>query len=109
MGFFYKLTLELMSESSFLLFWLGGWNLICLVLPDDSILICFILITLGIVFRVLFYYASLNETECTLRRIDCLKDGNLKDRNLKGNTKRKKRRRLIYFQIYKDTKDECGG
>lgn len=86
-----EVVVDFFSESSLLLFWLGGWNLICLLIEDDSIAMCLVLMLLGIVFRVLFCYSR------------SVASGEVKEtvgNSCRFKKKRKKRNRLVYLQVY---------
>lgn len=88
MGILSEAVVDFLSESSLLLFWLGGWNLLCLVLPDDSVEVCLGLMLMGIVFRVVFFYFK-----SLARSLQCKKEG-------EGVKRRVGKKRLLYLRVY---------
>lgn len=89
MGVLGDAVLDFLSESSLLLFWLGGWNLLCLVLPSDTIEVCVGLMLLGVVFRVLFFYFS-----------TCMKSLKKKRGGEEKTKRQKKKSKLLYLRVY---------
>lgn len=49
------LITELLIEVSLLLIWLGGWNLLCILLSDDSPEACSLLILVGVLLRAVIW------------------------------------------------------
>lgn len=61
--------IEMLIEISLLLVWLGGWNLLCIVLSDDSPESCILLILVGLLLRAILYSTAEEKSDPKRRLI----------------------------------------
>lgn len=81
------LITELLIEMSLLLIWLGGWNLLCILLSDDSPEACAFLILVGVLMRAVLWSVTSERSDANNKLIVFVKGS----RKTKGRRVGKKR------------------